>query len=230
MSTKPLRRDKYLTVLASEVEALANMFVNQWPPKKMLGHRQGKWQFRFPVEQVPTCCRLLSVESVQGPESLPATVATFGTPDGQTREIVCPVKVGELLYLDEPCTILEIDGDVIHLKRDADATFRTVRDAALAKQWKGLANKPAPRPLPQRLAREERLRVREIRAQLLSAMLGSDFEAEGAALSNLAGRGNYLPNATHRTGFEWGIWADKFPKLSGRDAWAWVLCVERFWP
>lgn len=216
-----IRREKFITLLPLEVEALGNMYVNKWPAERMFSRSPGKWQVRVPVPHIAPTARFLMTSG---------KVAFFETLDKVEQQAVIPVEVGELLYIDEPCTVLDVSGPVVTFQRNADKNVRTVRDEVLAGKMAKLKGKLAPRPLPMLMAREERLKVRGIRCQLVSQMTREEAEAEGAPISNLTSRGNYITNATRLTGFLWQIWGEKFPHLAGKDSWAFVLDVERFWP
>lgn len=217
-----MKRINCLPLLALEVEALGNMYPNVWPADRIMGRRPGKWQFRLPIEEVSPASTLKTFEGNEAIFSDPSRT------DSKKVYALAPVEIGDRLWIDEAATVVEIRGDAVTVERDADGSRRSVVNPALAKRLAGLKPGDAvPRPLPAELASLERIRVRAVRPQQLSDMTLAEYQAEAAPISNLAGRGNYIRDASAATGFAWQVWAEKFPKFAGLNSWAWVIEGER---
>ena len=217
-----MRRIQCIPVTTGEVEGLSNMYLNRWPAERIMQRRAGKWQFRIPIEEVTPAA---SLRSTVGNEAI-----FFDPANRESRDTyaIAPVEIGDLLWLDEPMELVEVESDLVTARAEADGRLRTVRAGQLAARLSALhPGEAIPSPLPELLASAERIRVRDIKPQKLSTMTLADYEAEAAPISNYAGRGRYLRDASVATGFAWQVWAEKFPRYAGVDAWAWVIAGER---
>lgn len=212
----------YMTMTAGEVADFAKCYPDKWPAERMhCSSGAFKWRWSVPATLLKSS------------KSHRSHVSSLKADDFEP----CPYSVGQVLYINEPCTIGAVfdasfilvrsdgtgktvwDADALKTAREAYRSamenLRPERDAdnKIVVRWPGV--------LPKKLAALDRIVVKEIgKPQLISQMTAADFEAEAARASNR----DWEAEATKRIGWLQEIFQPKFPALaSAGDAWVWPI-------